>query len=106
MKEYFFQIWDKHVPIKKWKVSSKSLAWLTTDLIQQKHHLKFLHRQVRSVNTSEKWLIYKKAKNQYNRLIKKSKRTYYEKSLHSHSGKIKQTWKTINEILNKSSNKN
>ena len=29
-----------------------------------------------------------------------------KKSLHSHSGNIKQTWKTINEILNKSSNKN
>ena len=87
-------------------MSGKSLAWLTPDLIGQKRHLKFLHRQARSGNTSEKWLNYKKAKNQYNRLIKKSKRIYYEKSLHSHSGNIKQTWKTINEILNKSSNRN
>ena len=102
----FFKIWDKHAPIKKRKISSKRLAWLTSDLIHEKHHLKFLHRKARSNNTTESWLTYKKAKNRYNRHIKNSKRYYYEKRLHSHSGNIKQTWKTINEILNKSSSRN
>ena len=102
-KNKFFRIWNKHAPVKIRKVGAKRLPWLTTDLIHKKRHIKFLNRKARTTNTTDAWSVYKKAKNQYNRQIKDTKCTYYRAKLPSNAGNLKQTWKTLNELMNKKS---
>ena len=41
-------------------------------------------------------------KKHYNRLIKDTVRQHYQDELQSNSGNLKKTWKTINELINKS----
>ena len=105
-KNKFFRIWNKHAPVKTRKVGAKRLPWLTTDLIHKKRHIKFLNRKARTTNTTDAWSVYKKTKNQYNRQIKDTKCMYYRAKLHSNADNLKQTWKTLNELMNKKSNIN
>ena len=100
-KNKFFRIWNNHAPVKRRKVGTKRLPWLTTDLIHNKRHINFLHRKARTTNTTDAWSVYRKAKNQYNRQIKDTKCSYYRGKLHSISGNLKQTWKTLNELMNR-----
>ena len=44
---------------------------------------------------------YKKVKNHYNRQIKNTKCSYYQDKLHNNPGNLKQTWKTLNELMNR-----
>ena len=105
-KNKFFRIWNNHAPVKRRKVGTKRLPWLTTDLIHNKRHINFLHRKARTTNTIDAWSVYRKAKNQYNRQIKDTKCSYYRGKLHSNSGNLKQTWKTLNELMNRKSTNN
>lgn len=105
-KNKFFKIWNNHAPLKRRKVANKRLPWLTIDLIAKKRHINFLNRKAKADNTINSWSVFKKAKNQYNRQIKETKCSYYQGKLHSNSGNLKQTWKTLNELMNRTSNKN
>ena len=105
-KNKFFRIWDNHAPVKRRKVGTKRLPWQTADLIHNKRHINILHRKARTTNTTDAWSVYRKAKNQYNKQIKYTKCSYYRGKLHRNSGNLKQTWKTLNELINRKSNNN
>ena len=95
------RVWDKHAPVKRRKVGTKGLPWLTTDLIYKKRHVNFLNRKAKTINTTEAWANYKKVKNHYNRQIKNTKCSYFQDKLHNNPGNLKQTWKTLNELMNR-----
>ena len=48
------------------------------------------------------WSAYRNARNCYNKLVKDTIRSYYQTKLHNTQGDLKKTWKTINELINKS----
>jgi hypothetical protein len=46
-------------------------------------------------------LQYKKYRNLYNKLIRISKKTYYEEALNANICNSKKTWDILNEVINK-----
>ena len=55
-KNNFFQIWDKHAPVKRRKVGAKGLPWLTSDLTYKKRQVNFLSKIPRSSISSDSFL--------------------------------------------------
>jgi hypothetical protein len=52
------------------------------------------------------WSDYRHARNCYNNLVKDTIRCHFQNKLHNNQGDLKKTWKTINELINKSKKEN
>ena len=100
-KNTFLNIVITHAPLKKRRVSSKRLPWITGDLITKKRQKASLKKKAALSGLEADWTIYKSAKNSYNRLVKGTIRQYYQNKLQSDTGDPTKMWKTINELMNK-----
>ena len=101
-KNTFLNIVNRHAPLKKRRVSSKRLPWITKDLITKKRQKAFLKKKAVLSGLEADWTIYKSAKNSYNRLVKCTIRQYYQDKLQTDTKDPKKMWKTINELMNNS----
>ena len=92
---------EKHAPMRTIKVSYKLTPWLTTDfrkLARSRDKLK-----ISAIKNKSSILMnsYKHVRNKVNNL--KLKRDYFTKKIALYKGNLKETWKTINLLLNKRS---
>jgi hypothetical protein len=62
-----------------------------------------LKRKACKTNNPSDWESYRIEKNQYNRLIKNTVKTYYTDEISNNKGNIKNTWKSINKLISKQS---
>lgn len=102
-KHKFLEIVNKHAPLKKRKIKKKRTPWITSDLIAMKRQKNFLKRKAINSKCPNDWTAYKITRNNYNRLIKGTIGSYYQKKLDDNQGNIKRTWDTINQLINRSS---
>ena len=99
----FSLILEKHAPTCNRRVSDKFCPWLTNDfklMCKARDNLK-----KRAIRTKSELLIksYKQVRNQVNKLNEQLKREYFTHKIASCEGDLKNTWKTINNVLNKKS---
>jgi hypothetical protein len=100
-KNNFFQIADKHAPIKKRRVGKISAPWLTAEiknLMRERDHLK---RKAVITKDESDWVNFKTKKNLVKYKIRNSKQQYYNSYISNNVDRTKETWKGINSILSK-----
>ena len=76
-------------------------AWITKGLIKSCHRKSVLYKKFRkkpSKRNENKYIAYR---NKLNTLLRMTERNYYRNKLNSFAGDLCQTWKLLNEILNK-----
>ena len=95
---------EKHVPLMEKRVSEKCSPWLSPDL-------KALFRtsdriQKAAVKAKSEILMntYRQVRNHANNMNSRLKREYFTNKLNECEGDLKQTWSTINKLVNKRSN--
>ncbi len=89
----------------------KKSKWINQSLIKSICFRDKLYRKLKRTKTnSPQYNTLKTNLNTFNRILKKSirnmKKQYYESLFNKYKGDIKGTWKTINEILNRTKRKN
>ena len=99
----FSLIIDKHAPIKSWRVSERYCPWVNdnlTRLIRSRDKLK-------KVAVKSKSLIlmssYRHIRNKINKQNSELKRQYFSERLAQAKVNMEESWKTINQVLNKRS---
>ena len=105
-KNKFLETVNMHAPLKRRKVSNKQIPWLTNDLFLKRREKIYLKRKAVLSKSMTDWSAYRNARNRYNKLVKDTIRSYYQTKLHNTQGDLKKTWKTINELINKSKKQN
>jgi hypothetical protein len=100
------EIVNIHAPLKRRKVSSKQIPWLTNYLILKKREKTYLKRKAVLSKSMTDWSDYRHARNRYNKLVKDTIRSHFQNKLHNNQGDLKKTWKTTNELINKSRKEN
>ena len=101
---------DRHVPIKKLNAKETKLKhkpWIKTELIKMiKIKNKLFERKKRQPNNDNIKRLYNIFRNQVNRELKKSKKSYYTSYFAEHKNNIKKTWEGIRKIVNTKSSIN
>jgi len=103
----------KHLPNKTIKFNKhkhKKTNWITRGLIKSIHYRDSLYKKLKMQDIySPEHTATKAVLKEYNVIIKKCirflKREYYKACFHKFKDDIRNTWKTINDILNKSKKK-
>ena len=98
-KSLFLEIANKHAPIRKRKVKSKSSPWISSELRQKMRKRDFLKKQAVKQNSHQMWNDYKKARNDVNASVREARTNFFNESIKKHSGNLKETWKVINSSL-------
>ena len=94
---------EKHTPMRTLKVSDKLTPWLTTDFRKLARSRDKLKSSAVKNKSSILMNSYKHVQDKVNNLGKKLKRDYLTKKIALYKGNLKQSWKTINHLLNKRS---
>jgi len=102
-------ILDKVAPTKKITISNKNQIrdpWMSKELmIMAKSVCKLYHKSIGKLQTDETYINYKILRNQYNQLKRVTKQSYYAGVFEQYQNNSKLVWRTINKILNRSTNK-
>ena len=101
-KEIFLDMVNKHAPLRHKSVKSEYNPWMTNEIKRQCHHRDYLKKKSVRLNSPHYAQAYKQCKNNLNSYIKETKRWYYNSKL-PNSANIKESWQTINELLNRKS---
>ena len=75
---------------------------MNNEIKKLSHHRDYLKKKAVRLNSSYYFEDYKQCKNQLNRCIKETKKLYYNSKLAT-STNSKESWQTINELLNRQS---
>ena len=94
---------DKHAPIKSLRVSERYCPWVNEDLkrlIRSRDKLKKAAVKSKSLILMSS---YRHIRNKINKQNSELKRQYFSERLAQAKGNMKESWKTINQVLNKRS---
>ena len=110
----FNQILEIHAPIKeikltKTKIKQKTKPWINNDILKQiktkdKLYTKYI-KETNPINKLNLFDEYKTKKNDITKLIRISKKSYYNEYFKKNSQNIKKLWSGVNQIINKTLNK-
>ena len=110
--ENFITIYKKHFddifPIKKITLSKKYIkqhAWMTNGLITSSIQKQRLYKRKLKNPSPQNIEIYKTYLKMYNKTLRVSKAKYYKESLTRYKNNVKQTWKILNQIIHKNTDK-
>ena len=98
-KSLLLEVINKHAPMRKRKVKSKSSPWITAELRRKMRKRDFLKNQAVKQNSHQAWNDYKKARNEVNASIREARVTFFNDSIKKHRGNLKETWNVINSSL-------
>ena len=96
--ETWKEIPNKHVPLRQKRAKSEYCRWMNNEIKKQSYHRDYLKKKAISLNSVNYLQAYKQCKNQVNKCIEQTKRTYYISKL-ANSNNSKESWQTINELL-------
>ena len=102
-KTKFLLISDMHAPQMTRKVRSEYAPWITENIKRHIYHRDFLKKKAVKTGSSNLHDAYKRARNDLNRLIEKTKTEYFTSIINNTAKNPKEMWKTINKITNKKS---
>ena len=100
----FTNMLNKFTPLKKKTTKAKTksyLPWLTRDLIKMINKKTRLYKQYTRKRTTLNKTKYKTLNNKLNKLLRSAKRNYYSNELEKEKKNIKNTWKILNNVLDK-----
>ena len=90
-KSIFLEIVDKHAPCRTKKVRSRPSPWITSEIKKQMYSRDKLKKKAIKTNKPEIWDDYKKIKNNVNKAVKRTKKSFYRQEIHSKAGDCKGT---------------
>ena len=102
-KTKFLLVSDMHAPQVSRKVKSEYAPWITETIKRNIYHRDFLKKKAVKTGSSNLHDAYKRARNDVNRLIEKTKAEYFTKAINNTDKNPKEMWKTINKLTNKKS---
>ena len=76
--------------------------WISKECIKMGRNLIRLKKKFIKINTPYNEFCYKKAKREYQKVIRREKNYYYKNKLENCRGDSLKTWQIINELLNRS----
>ena len=100
----FFDIADKHAPVKQRRIRKNCAPWLSVEikkLIWERDRFK---RKAVYTNDENDWVNFKTAKNLVSYKIRDSKKQYYNSLFQHNVRRTKETWNSINSLVSKSKN--
>ena len=103
-KELFLEVLDKHAPIRQIRKRSCSVPWITADIKELIFHRDKMKRKAMVTKQSVDWDAYKTSRNRVNIALRRGKSEYYRKKTAQQNKNPKEAWKTINDLLGRSSN--
>lgn len=104
-KELFLSVCDKHAPVKTKRTRPTKSPWITTNLKKRMNFRNRLKKKAVKTKDASSWNRSRKVKNKVNQEIKAAKEAYYNNSFNNYAGDQRKTWKTINELTSRKSNK-
>ena len=99
----FSALIEKHAPLREMRASEKYCPWIDRDL---KNVMRTRYKLKRAAIKRESRILmdsYRQTRNRVNLLNKQLKKQHYTNKISSNKGNLKDSWKTINELLNKRS---
>ena len=99
----FSLIIDKHAPLCEMRVSEKYCPWIDRDLRDLMRTRDKLKKSAVKSKSALLWDSYRQVRNKVNSLNTQQKKEYYNNRISACKGTMKESWKTINELLNKRS---
>lgn len=87
---------------KKFIVVRSNNPWYSSDLNVLQRERDSLYRVAKCTNREEDWINYKNSRNYYNKLLKATKNTYYEKQINGTRGDSRKMWKKLKELIKNS----
>ena len=99
-KTKFLSVADKHALIRQRRVRTEDKPWLTNEIKHMSYHRDYLKKQPIKQRSTDCDKAYKRCKNKLNNLIKETKNEYF-RNKPSNAKNSKESWQTINELLNK-----
>ena len=102
-KHIFLTVADRHAPPITKKVRSEYAPWITSEIKNMMHRRDFLKRKAVKTGSKQFHDAFTKARNELNKLIKRTKTDYFTNTINNCDNKPKQMWKTINKLTNKNS---
>ena len=100
-KELFLEILDKHAPLQKKKIKSKSTPWITSNIKNMINTRDKLMRKAVIIKLKTDWENYKRMKNDTSLQIRQAKKEEYSNKITCERQNPKSAWKTINNLLGK-----
>ena len=104
-KDLFLTVCDRHAPMKTKRTRNSKSAWITTILKKRMNYRDRLKRKAIKTNDPSVWNQFRSMRNQVNRDINTAKQDYYKNAFRNCSGDQRKTWKTVNELTSRKSNK-
>ena len=104
-KDLFISVCDRHAPLKTKRTRPYKSPWITTVLKKRMNFRDRLKRKAIKTRDPSTWNQFRKTKNQVNREIKSAKKACYETVFNSCLKDQRKTWKTVNELTSRKSNK-
>ena len=101
----FAQLFEKNFSIKTFKspkANSPRNCWITKGLIKSCKRKSILYKKFKQNPNEANESIYIAYRNKLTTLLRKAEARYYSNQLNSFAGDLRQTWKLLNNILNKS----
>ena len=99
----FSLIIDKHAPLCEMRVSEQYCPWIDRDLRDLMRTRDKLKKSAVKSKSALLWDSYRQVRNKVNSLGTQQKKEYYNDKISACKGNMKESWKTINELLNKRS---
>ena len=101
--DVFSEVIEKHAPLRQIRVSEKYCPWINSDLKNLIITRDGLKRSAVKHKSQHLMNSYKQYRNQANALNKKLKKQYFSDKINNNKGNMKDSWQTINQLLNKRS---
>ena len=98
----FQQLYDECIPLQKCNSKRKrdpKLPWITKGLLKSINHKNKLYKDYVKCPSNNKQQKFKTYRNKLHGLIRKAKRLYYFKKFEQVKNNMRQTWKTINNVI-------
>jgi hypothetical protein len=83
----------------------KIKPWLTKSILISRLNKLNLEKQHARNPTAGNWTSFKNYRNLYNKIIRTSKKQYYNEALAKNSNNLRKTWSILNEVLKKNQTK-
>ena len=94
---------EKHAPMRHRRVSEKYCPWITTQLKASARARDRLRKSAVKAGSEILMTAYRHVRNFVNKRNKTLKRQYFSEKIRSSEGDMKETWMTINQLVNKRS---
>jgi len=87
------------------RARQKQSPWINQSLLSKMRQRDYLKKVACQTNDPSDWSRYKTSRNEVNNLTRQTKANYNKDKLNNSDATSKETWRTINEVMGRNSNK-